>query len=200
LKKIHMLAACGALIAQQASALVIYKDQATFEKVRPDYTKYIFPFPGDPSDNDTIVIPSPYVTGPLSVSSPLLVQYADFGEYISGHGGITVSASGAYAIAFTYGSFFSAENVEILIGDKVVAIDPYVDIGPSAFIGFTSTTPITSVTFRGGDENDLYEVFVSPSVPEPASWLLMISGFGLAGAALRRRNYRAGGVAVRFSG
>jgi len=30
-------------------------------------------------------------------------------------------------------------------------------------------------------------VAVGASVPEPASWALMIAGFGLAGGALRRR-------------
>ena len=38
-------------------------------------------------------------------------------------------------------------------------------------------------------------VVTAPGVPEPASWALMISGFGLAGAALRRR--RGAGDAVR---
>jgi microcystin-dependent protein len=32
---------------------------------------------------------------------------------------------------------------------------------------------------------------VSPGVPEPASWALMIGGFGLAGVALRRRRAAA---------
>lgn len=29
--------------------------------------------------------------------------------------------------------------------------------------------------------------FLAPAVPEPASWLMMITGFGLTGAAMRRR-------------
>ncbi|MGH6781646.1 MAG: PEPxxWA-CTERM sorting domain-containing protein, partial [Sphingomonadaceae bacterium] len=33
-------------------------------------------------------------------------------------------------------------------------------------------------------------------VPEPASWAMMIAGFGLIGAALRR--YRPGRTIVRF--
>jgi len=31
------------------------------------------------------------------------------------------------------------------------------------------------------------------SVPEPASWAMMIAGFGMAGAALRRRHYQSAG-------
>lgn len=43
-------------------------------------------------------------------------------------------------------------------------------------------------TFRpGGEIRDFYEV-----VPEPETWALMIAGFGLAGAALRRRDAAGG--------
>lgn len=33
-----------------------------------------------------------------------------------------------------------------------------------------------------------YESQLAPAVPEPASWMMIIAGFGLAGAALRRRS------------
>ena len=37
---------------------------------------------------------------------------------------------------------------------------------------------------------DFTEAVVNPpsAVPEPATWAMMITGFGLAGTALRRRN------------
>jgi hypothetical protein len=35
--------------------------------------------------------------------------------------------------------------------------------------------------------NDSTGLAVTVSVPEPASWALMIGGFGMAGAMLRRR-------------
>jgi hypothetical protein len=40
-------------------------------------------------------------------------------------------------------------------------------------------------------------VSVGEAVPEPAAWVLMIGGFGLAGGALRRRK---AGTALRLSG
>jgi hypothetical protein len=40
-------------------------------------------------------------------------------------------------------------------------------------------------------DNIVYSVTTGPGVPEPATWAMMITGFGLTGAALRRRR-RAG--------
>ena len=36
-------------------------------------------------------------------------------------------------------------------------------------------------------ESRHYQLTYAPGVPEPATWLLMIGGMGLAGASLRRR-------------
>ena len=50
----------------------------------------------------------------------------------------------------------------------------------SAFVGFG--------VIRTGE---IYNFSLANAVPEPASWAMMIAGFGLAGAALRRRPARA---------
>jgi hypothetical protein len=39
-------------------------------------------------------------------------------------------------------------------------------------------------------------IYVAGPVPEPASWAMMVSGFGLAGIALRRRRTALGGLAA----
>lgn len=48
---------------------------------------------------------------------------------------------------------------------------------------------LNSLTFTTSPAQDAFEVanFSVAAVPEPASWALMISGFGLVGGALRRR-------------
>jgi len=54
--------------------------------------------------------------------------------------------------------------------------------------GFALTGPASFYNDNGGF------VTVTTSVPEPASWALMIGGFGLVGAALRRRGIAARAV------
>lgn len=45
-----------------------------------------------------------------------------------------------------------------------------------------------NIDFRASSPGDFVRVLtVAPSVPEPASWAMMIGGFGLVGGAMRRR-------------
>lgn len=54
---------------------------------------------------------------------------------------------------------------------------------------------ITSVTITGDAPFAIDNVVLNNSVPEPASWAMMIGGLGLAGGALRRRQ----STAVRYA-
>lgn len=76
-------------------------------------------------------------------------------------------------------------------------------LGPGGYtrwITITSATPFSTISFAEqpvpGFAGDLiYDQYfgdvVSAAVPEPAQWALMIAGFGLAGATLRRRRVLA---------
>lgn len=63
--------------------------------------------------------------------------------------------------------------------------DPYFSIDPD----FLSGNPGYSLQFSAGIGNEPSPWMIDGpgGVPEPASWMLMIGGFGLAGVALRRR-------------
>jgi hypothetical protein len=62
-----------------------------------------------------------------------------------------------------------------------------------SFLGFVSSTGFTTVTFTnpfGGGDNDSFGVDnlrFGGVVPEPATWAMMIIGFGAAGSVIRRR-------------
>lgn len=70
------------------------------------------------------------------------------------------------------------------------------------FFGFVSDTPFTTVIMRSRQSNhsasldNLTFSYTAAAVPEPASWAMMIGGFGLLGGALRRRSTRIGVVRV----
>jgi hypothetical protein len=61
------------------------------------------------------------------------------------------------------------------------------------FYGFVSNTPFTTIRFIGlandgfGIDNVRWSNAVTPAVPEPETWLMLIGGFGMAGTAIRRQ-------------
>ena len=82
----------------------------------------------------------------------------------------------------TYYLVFKATNLNYGIAGSVS--NPYSRGAAYANAGF-SNLPVYDFTFRTYADDS----FVPPvqGVPEPAAWALMIAGFGLSGAALRRR-------------
>lgn len=67
--------------------------------------------------------------------------------------------------------------------------------GPIAS-GTHSLVVAGNVTGTAGSYSGTLNVY---AIPEPATWAMMIAGFGLAGVALRRRAAAARNVAVKFA-
>ena len=82
---------------------------------------------------------------------------------------ITKTAGGAFEVAFT-------NNVPIVAGQLNKLVVTGESRGNGAYGGQATFTPVNS------------------AVPEPATWAMMIMGFGVVGYAMRRRR-----TAVRFS-
>jgi hypothetical protein len=59
--------------------------------------------------------------------------------------------------------------------------------------GFSASGPVSSFAESSGHEHGAFNWAITggAAVPEPAAWAMMIAGFGLAGATLRRRNATA---------
>lgn len=72
-------------------------------------------------------------------------------------------------------------------------------IGEDRFFGASNAGGVSRIEIRmptsGDFEVDHLQFGTAGAVPEPAAWALMISGFGLAGASLRRRRSTAPVVA-----
>jgi hypothetical protein len=59
--------------------------------------------------------------------------------------------------------------------------------GTTVIYNFTGGETVHSVTFSSDNNAFEFDTLAGVSVPEPASWALMIMGFGAAGALLRSR-------------
>ena len=110
--------------------------------------------------------------------------------------GTTIQIAGTHNLfAFNLGNFFSsgAANVNVATNLGSYAFTPSVgtatNSGALTFFGVQASAGeyFTSVSYSGGNATGATDVQLGGAVPEPASWALMISGFGMAGAMLRRR-------------
>jgi hypothetical protein len=93
-----------------------------------------------------------------------------------------------------FGSYNGDQTYDVLLNGTVVGT--YSTASNSSFAGHSlSLTGLTAgqsytLTFAGrvnADETSFLDAVSVNGVPEPAQWALLISGFGLVGAASRRR-------------
>lgn len=117
--------------------------------------------------------------------------------YYSGQANVltTISFAGTSAFGIVFGNYTSdggALSFTLSDGSVFNASFP-AQRGNTGFFGFTSATPITSISVNnqsgGANVFDVvsFSVGAAGVVPEPESWALLIAGFGLTGAAMRRR-------------
>lgn len=60
--------------------------------------------------------------------------------------------------------------------------------------GFSQADAVTQVRFQSSQNAFEFDTLAIAAVPEPASWAMLIAGFGLVGATLRRRRQQTGSV------
>jgi choice-of-anchor C domain-containing protein len=97
---------------------------------------------------------------------------------LDGQYGATVSVTGAAAVGYNY--------------LKTAANTPTNMLYQSFAYAFTATSQTKTIAFVGNGNGPLGIVLdnvsiVEAGVPEPASWAMMLAGFGLTGAMMRRR-------------
>lgn len=116
-------------------------------------------------------------------------------EVATGYTGPASFADGSTSIAFTFNNFDVGESFVWLIDVDNPAFATVFGnqlIGSTGYADFSNGLRGLGV-FEAVVGNDDAAQFViktltpSPGVPEPAAWAMMLGGFGIVGAAMRRR-------------
>lgn len=111
----------------------------------------------------------------------------------SGHVGSVMYSLGDVALLNGADTPYSYLKGAIIIGGKQYGADGIVDGTDDFWTGwffpkasFFASGNVASPLIKGEDNVELKFIQIASSVPEPASWGLMILGFGLSGFVVRR--------------
>jgi hypothetical protein len=181
------LVSAAALAAPADATKTISHDQTSFDSIR-NVDNYSFKFRNlDPK------LPI-YKQDGVTFSSVLNVgesnnRYGAGTSFLATNafglpGPVTVSYSGP-VLGLTLGSYFGSQTIAYIFN----GITNFITIpgdGKTTFLGLdTGNTSGVSVTFLAVKELDI--VSFQSAAPEPATWAMMILGFGMVGIGLRRR-------------
>ena len=189
--KIKFALVCAALsFASAASAVpTVYTSEVAFNAAISGATTTLFGFAGQEFSG------SSYTLGPVTFGSIQLQSYADAYGVPSGgvpylaaiNGGLLTISSTTTALGLHLGSYYGLQTTTYTVG-TVTGTLAVPAPSSTTFIGFIDSSPITA-TFTNNKELDTIRFTTgSGAVPEPASWALLVVGFGLVGVAARRRS------------
>lgn len=113
----------------------------------------------------------------------------------TGYTGPAAFADGSTSIAFTFNNFDVGESFVWLIdvdGPNQVTVLGNELIGSTGYADFSNGLRGVGVFEAVMGNADAAQFVIktltpSPGVPEPAAWAMMLGGFGIVGAAMRRR-------------
>lgn len=204
-----VLLACLAATAPAQSAIT-YTDQGAFRAANPgtSLTQFVLP----PSRT---AFPSPLTIGPLQFTGNTFFIINSYGSNpetmaFARYAAFDLSFAPATAIGFhLFGLFNNIGTLDFKRGGATVhsvttatpygftAIPGTNDPWPLVYFGIAGIGVFDNIRFtpgpppyRFGTEAvgmGIANVSLLPAVPEPTSWALLIAGFGLVGAAQRRR-------------
>ncbi|MFS0736572.1 PEPxxWA-CTERM sorting domain-containing protein [Sphingomonas sp. 1P06PA] len=145
---------------------------------------------GEITPSSPVPGPSDYLLAPryniMSLSFDGTASEISFGLYTGG-GQNSVSIIAYDAMG---GQLQSLSNVMANNGQFDIQTLTASGIAQIDIVGGFNNPPNGSVRLFGIDNLTFTLDAVTPAVPEPASWALMIAGFGMTGASLRRRKIR----------
>jgi hypothetical protein len=123
---------------------------------------------------------------------PLTISTAGGGEVNTIFGQPTTNFVDRGVVSFgpsmQYAAFASATPIRFSNGDNFIGLRA-VTAGGEEFYGFAFSTNnvLNTVGFETVAGATITATIAAGAVPEPASWAMMIGGFGMLGAAARRR-------------
>ncbi|QXQ08151.1 PEPxxWA-CTERM sorting domain-containing protein [Sphingosinicellaceae bacterium] len=181
----------AAMIATSAAAApTIYTDPAAFAAANPGLTTYGFPA----SNILSVVTPPTYTLNGVSFVTPTNGFIANDG----GYGTTPYFDSGSYhvvtpnhVLGLYLGAFGGAQTMSYTINGEAGTLA--LGAGRAlSFLGFNSNGGPLDFSYSGGFEVDVTSFTTRvDTVPEPASWAFMLSGFAGAGTMMRRRRISA---------
>ena len=138
-------------------------------------------------------------------------SFANGATGVLGYGDLTAFSITTQAVTYTLADVLPLTDY-VHFGYDTAAVAFTVDTNSCGFAGCGFTSSLSAINSAGsfgffftavpgsyleyttGNGNNIDSLtFNVQSVPEPASWALMLTGFGLAGTALRRRRVLAAG-------
>jgi len=145
-------------------------------------------------------------TGGYYGANDFTVPYAVNSVYQPGSGPDVVSIvlpAPVTAFALGFNTLFASTTATFTLSNGfTTSVANTATIGSYDFLGFLSTTPFQTVTLSVPSQQSWvipgYGYGVATGVPEPATWALMLTGFGGLGFCARRR--RAAGQGAAISG
>lgn len=150
------------------------------------------------------ISPGPFSFGAFSTSTNGVASIAPGagGFNVNGSNYLDIDLDPTESFTFTFAApitsfganFFSLNNGSPLRTSITVNGQTFGPTAEPTFLGFVSMSAFTTLTFSvaanagTNDEFGLDNVrFATAGVPEPATWAMMVFGFGAMGGALRRR-------------
>ena len=211
MKRIAIAAvASWALTASSVASAVILPslDRATFQGSVNGSTLVLQNF--DSFANGATLTDDGFVTYASSSGTPLITSAFLTSTSPNGLGATSVgfflpgdsatftfdAAITAFAIDInTAATTAGAYDVVLNTGDQAFSLfETFPGAGTGQFIGFTSSTPFTSVMLSANTgftytlDTLIYgDAAAVAAVPEPSTWAMMLLGFGAVGFAMRRR-------------
>lgn len=133
-----------------------------------------------------------FFPGNTSSTRVLVVNFYFSGKPLEG-----ASSAGPFPLpAGTRDSFFLSATFRTNDTDTSLGIDQIIDPATAVERGFSYGATDAIKKQRGQLSGSFAGGFATAAVPEPATWALMLLGFGAVGAALRRDRRRVSGAAV----